>query len=211
MLNYVFGLNGRLGRLGWWLLTSLVVPGIMLLGVIPLVGSAESLKGLSETQQQILVHAITNWNMDRVEALTSPAFANALHIFVGFVIVAQWISFSATFRRFHDRNKSGVWYFISLIPIIGPIWLLIECGFMSSVDIGNAYDRVSGDQIESKVFKSLSESLDAEIALRRSVDGLKVDVSSTKPKAKASQNRPQTQLVTHGAGPRTSFGRRRTV
>ncbi len=28
-------------------------------------------------------------------------------------------------RRLHDVNKSGFWYFIWLIPIIGWIWLLI--------------------------------------------------------------------------------------
>ena len=28
-------------------------------------------------------------------------------------------------RRLHDVNKSGWWLFISLIPIIGAIWLLI--------------------------------------------------------------------------------------
>ena len=28
-------------------------------------------------------------------------------------------------RRLHDIDKSGAWIFISLIPIIGSIWLLI--------------------------------------------------------------------------------------
>lgn len=34
-------------------------------------------------------------------------------------------SLSVTIRRLHDINKSGFWFFISLIPLIGPIWLLI--------------------------------------------------------------------------------------
>jgi uncharacterized membrane protein YhaH (DUF805 family) len=33
-------------------------------------------------------------------------------------------------KRFHDRDKSGWWILIALIPIIGAIWLLIECGFL---------------------------------------------------------------------------------
>ncbi len=30
---------------------------------------------------------------------------------------------AVTVRRLHDINKSGIWYFISWIPIIGSIWL----------------------------------------------------------------------------------------
>lgn len=30
-----------------------------------------------------------------------------------------------TWRRLHDIGKSGAWFFISLVPIIGCIWLLI--------------------------------------------------------------------------------------
>lgn len=34
-------------------------------------------------------------------------------------------SLAVTVRRLHDINKSGWWYFIALVPFIGPIWLLI--------------------------------------------------------------------------------------
>ena len=33
-------------------------------------------------------------------------------------------------KHFHDRDKSGWWVLIGLIPIIGAIWLLIELGFL---------------------------------------------------------------------------------
>lgn len=32
---------------------------------------------------------------------------------------------SVTVRRLHDIDKSGWWYFISLVPLIGGIWLFI--------------------------------------------------------------------------------------
>jgi uncharacterized membrane protein YhaH (DUF805 family) len=32
---------------------------------------------------------------------------------------------AVTVRRLHDIGKSGAWFFISLIPTIGAIWLLI--------------------------------------------------------------------------------------
>jgi uncharacterized membrane protein YhaH (DUF805 family) len=32
---------------------------------------------------------------------------------------------AVTVRRLHDVGKSGLWIFISLIPLIGGIWLLV--------------------------------------------------------------------------------------
>lgn len=32
---------------------------------------------------------------------------------------------AVTVRRLHDTNRSGWWIFISLIPLIGAIWLIV--------------------------------------------------------------------------------------
>ena len=42
-------------------------------------------------------------------------------------------------KRFHDRDKSGWWLLIVLIPLIGPIWLLIELGFLKGTPGPNQY------------------------------------------------------------------------
>ena len=42
-------------------------------------------------------------------------------------------------KRFHDRNKSGWWLLIGLIPIIGAIWLLIELGFLKGTPGPNRF------------------------------------------------------------------------
>jgi len=34
-------------------------------------------------------------------------------------------------KRWHDRDKSGWWMLIVLVPIIGAIWFLIELGFLA--------------------------------------------------------------------------------
>jgi uncharacterized membrane protein YhaH (DUF805 family) len=44
--------------------------------------------------------------------------------------VLLWASVACSVRRLHDRNKDGTWYLLSLVPAIGPVWLLIECGFL---------------------------------------------------------------------------------
>jgi uncharacterized membrane protein YhaH (DUF805 family) len=42
-------------------------------------------------------------------------------------------------KRFHDRDKSGWWVLIGLIPIIGGIWLLIELGFLKGTPGPNRF------------------------------------------------------------------------
>lgn len=33
-------------------------------------------------------------------------------------------------KRYHDRNKSGFWGLLVLIPILGPLAMFLELGFM---------------------------------------------------------------------------------
>ena len=33
-------------------------------------------------------------------------------------------------KRWHDHNKSGWWTLILFVPAIGPIWMLVELGFL---------------------------------------------------------------------------------
>lgn len=42
-------------------------------------------------------------------------------------------------KRAHDRNHSGWFLLIGLIPLIGGLWLLIELGFMKGTEGDNKY------------------------------------------------------------------------
>lgn len=47
-------------------------------------------------------------------------------LFVGLYFLATFLpSLAVTVRRLHDIGKSGWWYFITLVPFIGGIWLLV--------------------------------------------------------------------------------------
>jgi uncharacterized membrane protein YhaH (DUF805 family) len=50
-----------------------------------------------------------------------------------------WTSIAVSVRRLHDLNKEGIWYLISLVPVIGPGWLLIYCGFLQGTAGPNRY------------------------------------------------------------------------
>ena len=60
----------------------------------------------------------------------SPVVASVVSILLNVLLIPTWIiSIATTVRRFHDRNKSGWWYLIALVPIIGFLWIFIELGF----------------------------------------------------------------------------------
>ncbi len=59
--------------------------------------------------------------------------------FFAVFIVLIWVSLAAGVKRWHDRDKSGVWMLIGLIPWIGGLWILIECGFLPGTDGPNKY------------------------------------------------------------------------
>ena len=42
-------------------------------------------------------------------------------------------------RRWHDRDKSGWWTLIGLIPVVGAIWILVECGCLKGSDGPNRF------------------------------------------------------------------------
>ena len=42
-------------------------------------------------------------------------------------------------KRWHDRGKSGWWTLILFVPIIGALWMLIECGFLRGTEGDNQY------------------------------------------------------------------------
>ncbi|CAL9592764.1 Inner membrane protein YhaI [Streptomyces sp. enrichment culture] len=47
-------------------------------------------------------------------------------LFTGLYLAATFVpNLAVTVRRLHDTGKSGWWYFISFVPFIGGIWLLV--------------------------------------------------------------------------------------
>ena len=115
-MNMLFSFQGRIGRLQYWLTTfgviAFYVVVLMLLGVSMSVDSTTAKPSLSSA---------------------------ALLIVCGTMIIGMWINLAAMARRYHDRNKSGWWFFICLVPIIGALWQLIELGFLSGTPGGNDY------------------------------------------------------------------------
>jgi uncharacterized membrane protein YhaH (DUF805 family) len=50
-----------------------------------------------------------------------------------------WISLAVQVKRWHDRDKSGFWVFIGVIPIVGPLWAFVETGCLRGTRGPNWY------------------------------------------------------------------------
>jgi uncharacterized membrane protein YhaH (DUF805 family) len=71
---------------------------------------------------------------------------NGVGLFSGiFALLAIIPAIMVYIKRFHDRDKSGWWVLIVLIPIIGAIWILIELGFLVGTPGPNRFGPLPSD------------------------------------------------------------------
>ena len=118
MTNLLFGFQGRTNRAKFWLVAFaiLVVEAILFAWL----GSNVA---MSDDPQEALA---------RMGPVTSI-------VLLLFGILVTWITIAVGIKRFHDRNKSGVWVLIIFVPVIGSLWYLIECGFLKGTTGPNNY------------------------------------------------------------------------
>jgi len=54
-------------------------------------------------------------------------------------LVLLWPVLALSVKRWHDRGKSGWWFLVVLIPLIGWIWALVENGLLRGTDTVNRF------------------------------------------------------------------------
>lgn len=54
-------------------------------------------------------------------------------------ILSIWVNIALHVKRYHDLGRSGMRFLLGLIPVIGPIWVLVECGFQKGNSGKNRY------------------------------------------------------------------------
>ena len=54
-------------------------------------------------------------------------------------LLIVWPAAAITVKRWHDRDKSGWWLLINLVPIVGVIWSLVENGFLRGTEGTNRF------------------------------------------------------------------------
>ena len=113
IVDMLFSFQGRIGRLGYWMVNL----GASICYVFTFIAFA--------------MIALTQ--LGEMSEATIQMIAWILYIPFGVSILAAHV------KRWHDRGKSGFWCLIYFIPLIGPLWTLIECGFCAGDYGDNAY------------------------------------------------------------------------
>ena len=120
LVKLLFSFRGRIGRPAFWLGTvfNIVCPILAALAAAPTVRAYLSTATTQAPSVPIAVAASL--------ALT------LIGALVGFLIlmVFVWSILAVQVKRWHDRDKTWLWIFIGLVPLIGPLWVFAECGFM---------------------------------------------------------------------------------
>ncbi len=117
MFNFFYSSQGRISRGQWWAAHLVVVP-LILVGTVPILYLGPSYHGNGHIVSTI-------YNVIMVPSCLS-------------LIVVSNI------KRFHDRGRSGWWLLITLVPGLGALWHIIECGFLQGDPLPNAYGPVPG-------------------------------------------------------------------
>jgi uncharacterized membrane protein YhaH (DUF805 family) len=116
--QWLFGFSGRIGRGRFWggigmsILFAIVM--MVLIGVFG----------------DIQINA-------QGEIVSISPIGIALYIVT--LILGVWISFALYVKRCHDRGKSGWWSLLSLVPIVGILWVLIDLGILEGQNGPNQY------------------------------------------------------------------------
>ena len=111
--------NGRLTRAGFW--------GAWLGIALVTVMAAFSLAKLAD-YLTIKGGGLITGEIDR-----------PLWIALMLAIPLTWMAFCLLVKRWHDRGRSGWWLILALVPLVGQVWALVECGFLAGTRGGNKY------------------------------------------------------------------------
>ncbi len=120
MQKLLFSFDGRINRAKFWLV--LIVTDIVAVILYGILGAATGSSFMPDAQGNI----------------PSPGMGVSV-VALLIAIVTTWIGLATAVKRFHDRDKSGWWVLIVLVPVIGGLWYLIECGFLKGTSGTNTY------------------------------------------------------------------------
>ena len=114
--SLLFSFQGRIGRGPFWI------------GVLILIGFAIVMS---------IIIAVLGGGM-----MMSPgASPNIIGIvlYLAYMVIDIWMGLALGVKRCHDRGQSGWWMLITLIPIVGFFWWLINLGILAGDEGDNRF------------------------------------------------------------------------
>jgi uncharacterized membrane protein YhaH (DUF805 family) len=111
--------NGRIPRMTFWL-------GVLVLLIVQWVLFA-------------LFGGMAMMNLDMNDPAAAEQMMSGIWPIWIISLIFLWPSLAIYTKRWHDRDKSGWWSLILIVPLIGFIWFLIECGFLRGTEGANRF------------------------------------------------------------------------
>jgi uncharacterized membrane protein YhaH (DUF805 family) len=111
LMQKLFSFQGRLRRRDYWLLSFLIV------GVVIVIFMLAGALGVNVAQ-------------DSGEAALLQLVAS---------LVILWPSLAVGVKRCHDRNQSGRWLLMEIIPLVGGLWALVNLGILDGTQGPNRF------------------------------------------------------------------------
>jgi len=71
----------------------------------------------------VLINAIISWSFTLLDNLAGVTIFTTLSYFYTLAVLIPGLAVAV--RRLHDIGKSGWWYLLILLPIVGWIWLIV--------------------------------------------------------------------------------------
>ena len=116
--------EGRINRQNWWV-------GLLVLAIA---------EWIAIIILSMVFGVSMMGSMQPADPSGMPHMSAGTGVLIGIVgLIFLWPGLAVYTKRWHDRNKSGWWTLIGLIPIIGGLWLLIELGFLRGTDGPNRF------------------------------------------------------------------------
>ncbi len=117
--------RGRISRRTWWLHYTLPLGVLAILA--DLADVALGYPGTTLVGDPATFHVLTGGPLSWVVSL-------------GFLVP----TISSTVTRMHDRGHSAWWLLLGVVPVVGPLVLLVQVGFLHSQDGPNRYGPPDG-------------------------------------------------------------------
>lgn len=111
MLASFYSPRGRIGRLEWWVCSTIV---------------------------SVLFFGMLFWMLSFKGKPSGLPISFGL-LFLATALSAAWANFCVTTRRLHDLGRSAWWYTWLLVPLVGPILLFAVCAFFPGAEGANRY------------------------------------------------------------------------
>ena len=189
----MFSAAGRINRRGWWM-SQLKIVLIWIGALMAMVAIAGIAGGFSE-------------GPDGANPAATVVFVLG---FIGVYGVTIWISIASSVKRYHDRGKEWVWYLVAFIPIVGPIWQLVELGFLPGDPVNNQFGPAPGSHDGAAAYQRAFDEVATAHGGTAATDGYEdATAKALKENArKHARNRGASRPSTSAAArqPRAQFG-----